>query len=388
MSRSKLEEDITDSRIDLITRHPFLGSVVMRLKFVRKDEIRTAATDGDHIYYNEEFLQSLNRDELTTLIAHELLHCILQHHERAARKIRPLWNVACDYAINPMLFDDFNFTRLDNCCYDQKYKNLSAEAIYNRLAKSAKIMKAAIAAQDAGESMPKGMGNGKIQGDVLPKNRVNNDGQTANEWRGITANAVKEAKRQGDHIPDSIDFATKFGTNIDKRWMEALWRYFTPSKHDMSWARPNRRFIGQNIYLPSVHGEKIEHAVVVIDTSGSVSAAERAIFLGAARETVNATSPGIFSLIAADTKPRVAARWTQSELPIVEWPTIAGGGGTDFAPAIEMASNFETPPTVLIYLTDLYGPCGLPPVFPVLWVCNTDHEDAPFGETVRIAINE
>jgi predicted metal-dependent peptidase len=42
-----------------------------------------------------------------------------------------------------------------------------------------------------------------------------------------------------------------------------------------------------------------------------------------------------------------------------------GGGGTDFRPAIKCAVDWR--PDVLVYLTDLYGPCGDAPKFPVIW---------------------
>ena len=60
-----------------------------------------------------------------------------------------------------------------------------------------------------------------------------------------------------------------------------------------------------------------------------------------------------------------------------------GGGGTDFRPPFEMLEEKGIEPRCLIYLTDLCGPHGDPPPYPVLWVCVTDLV-APWGETVPI----
>ena len=43
----------------------------------------------------------------------------------------------------------------------------------------------------------------------------------------------------------------------------------------------------------------------------------------------------------------------------------------------------EHPTDALIYFTDLYASLDIEsPGIPVLWVCNSSHEPAPFGETV------
>ncbi len=60
-----------------------------------------------------------------------------------------------------------------------------------------------------------------------------------------------------------------------------------------------------------------------------------------------------------------------------------GGGGTDFRPPFDMLLEKEIQPKCLIYLTDLCGPHGPEPDYPVLWVCTTD-QVAPWGETIHI----
>ena len=62
---------------------------------------------------------------------------------------------------------------------------------------------------------------------------------------------------------------------------------------------------------------------------------------------------------------------------------FAGGGGTSFTPVLEYVE--EHPTQALIYFTDLFGESELEPVnYPVLWICNSDHEPATIGETVYV----
>ena len=40
------------------------------------------------------------------MLAHEALHCALSHFARRQHRVQHRWDLACDYAINPLLLDD------------------------------------------------------------------------------------------------------------------------------------------------------------------------------------------------------------------------------------------------------------------------------------------
>ena len=61
-----------------------------------------------------------------------------------------------------------------------------------------------------------------------------------------------------------------------------------------------------------------------------------------------------------------------------------GGGGTDFAPPFKKLEEEDIVPKCLVYLTDLHGPHGPEPGYPVLWVSVTENKVAPWGETLYI----
>ena len=62
-------------------------------------------------------------------------------------------------------------------------------------------------------------------------------------------------------------------------WKAVLAKFLTnTAKNDYSWMKPNRRFIGRDMYLPSLYSERLESVVVAVDTSGSISDDELQIF--------------------------------------------------------------------------------------------------------------
>ncbi len=96
---------IQKARTALLLDHPFFGSLLFRLKGLERRSIQTMATDGVSLFYNPEFVETLCQSELAGVLAHEVMHPALQHHIRRGDRSLKRWNMACDYAINPLLID-------------------------------------------------------------------------------------------------------------------------------------------------------------------------------------------------------------------------------------------------------------------------------------------
>ena len=96
---------IQKARTALLLDHPFFGSLLFRLGGRPSKSIQTMATDGVSLYYNPAFVETLNAAELAGVLAHEVMHPALQHHTRRGDRDQKCWNMACDYAINPLLLD-------------------------------------------------------------------------------------------------------------------------------------------------------------------------------------------------------------------------------------------------------------------------------------------
>jgi predicted metal-dependent peptidase len=63
------------------------------------------ATDGVSLFFNPDFVDTLSAAELARVLAHEVADPALQHHTRRGDRSPKRWNMACDYAINPLLID-------------------------------------------------------------------------------------------------------------------------------------------------------------------------------------------------------------------------------------------------------------------------------------------
>jgi predicted metal-dependent peptidase len=123
---------IQKARTALLLDHPFFGSLLFRLKGRECRSIATMATDGVSLYYNPEFVDSLNPATLCGVLAHEVMHPGLHHHVRRSRRHPKRWNEACDYAINPLLLDA-GLSLPDGVLVDNRFRGMSAEQIYNLL---------------------------------------------------------------------------------------------------------------------------------------------------------------------------------------------------------------------------------------------------------------
>ncbi|WP_217595348.1 VWA-like domain-containing protein [Cohnella sp. GbtcB17] len=123
-----------------VNHYPLLGALASGFKIIedvavcQQFQIQVAAIDviDQEIYMNPT--AGLDEAETIFVMAHELLHAALRHHQRCAGRDHELWNVACDYVINGWLVE-MNVGALPRIgvLYDPKLKNLSAETIYDRL---------------------------------------------------------------------------------------------------------------------------------------------------------------------------------------------------------------------------------------------------------------
>jgi predicted metal-dependent peptidase len=115
----------------LVLGQAFFGTLALRLKLI-PGTLPTMATDGSRIVYNPAFVDEPKPAELEGTLAHEVLHCALGHHCRRGERDQELWNVATDFAINPILIGD-GLVLPTGALVNPAFNNLSAEEIYARL---------------------------------------------------------------------------------------------------------------------------------------------------------------------------------------------------------------------------------------------------------------
>jgi predicted metal-dependent peptidase len=372
----EVEKRLSKAKTALVLEHPFIGSIALNMPFKLSDEVPTAATNGKMVMFNPDFCEKLSDEELKFLVAHECMHPMLEHNFRRQDRDMRKWNKAGDYIINKLLVDE-NIGRmpsmglLDDDIWQQG--NGTTDGIYNVL--------------PAEDGKGEGIGSVGGQGDPLDE-CLDSEGspaeieQQAAEWKVKVAQAVQAAKMMGKMSAGLERFAGEL-LQPKVNWREVLQRFVEKCKDDTrSWARPNRRFLAQGMYLPTASGEAMGELVVAVDCSGSIGQEEIDQFASEVSTIKEDSSPSAIHVVYFDTEVSHYDKFTRDdELHIKPH----GGGGTAFSPIFEYITKHNIEPVACVVLTDLWcHDFGDEPAYPTLWV-TTDSTKAPWGEVVEMS---
>ena len=131
-----------NAKVALIRIMPWLGGFIGRLRFVYTFRVQTQATDGYNLFVNPQFTYNLNLLQKTFVLAHEVMHCLLNHLRRAQGRGDDMnrANVAADYEANIALADvqPFSVSMIKDmkALIDEKYRKMSYEEIYDKVSSS------------------------------------------------------------------------------------------------------------------------------------------------------------------------------------------------------------------------------------------------------------
>ena len=394
------EVRIQKARTTLLLDHPFFGTLLFRLGGKASRSVATMATDGVSLFYNPEFVDTLNAGELAGVLAHEVMHPALQHHTRRGDRSPVRWNMACDYAINPILLDA-GLTLPKDVLIDNRFRGMSAERIYNLIEEDEKEQGSTGQSESQTENGSGGSEDGSLQNDpcgdepsapstpggvgqVLDAPAPEEEdgpsiAEQAREWQIAVEQAETVAKVAGK-LPGGTVRALEAAQAAKVDWRELLrraWSDTIPS--DYTWTRPNRRHIWSGLYLPGITSEGVGEITIAVDCSGSVSPRQLGLFEAEIRSILAGQRPRLVHVLYFDAAVQKVETY-QAGQPVSLCPV--GGGGTDFRPCFEWLEENGIVPQSLVFLTDLCGtfPSDAPP-FPVLWA-STEARRAPFGQVV------
>tara|TARA_R100001480_G_scaffold30280_7_gene41256 strand:- start:1177 stop:2319 length:1143 start_codon:yes stop_codon:yes gene_type:complete len=373
------EKRLSKAKTALILEHPFVGNIALNMPFELTEDIPTAATNGERVMFNPDFCEELSDEELKFLVAHECMHPMLEHpFRRQDRDIR-VWNQAGDYVINQLLVDENMGKMPEGGLYDMDVWHKgggTTDGIYKILPK-----------EGPSDDSNGGIGSvGKGGGDPLDQcldaegGQAENE-QRASEWKVKVAQAAQAAKMMGKMSAGLERFVGKvLEAKVD--WREVLQRFVEKCKDDTrSWARPNRRFLAQGLYLPTSSGEAMGELVVAVDCSGSIDEDTLNQFAAEVLTIKEDSNPSCIHVVYFDHEVSHYEKFTRDDELHIE---PHGGGGTAFSPVFDYLNKHGIDPIACVFLTDLYcDDYGNEPSYPVLWVAtDKDKTDAPFGEVV------
>lgn len=372
------------ARGKMMIKQPFFATLMITTPWVETRDLPTAGTDMEKIYFNPDFVESLETvDKVMFLIAHEVMHIALNHGSRLRSRNPMIWNIACDFAINYILVDA-GLEMIEGGCYDAKFANMSADEIYDELMKQVdKARKQGGSGQPGTGGIPgfdKMHGGQDGKGDLMPPSHGNDPAKAAEQQRKIQQKVAQAATaaRMAGKVSAGLERFIQDVLDPKVPWPDLLRDYMTRvTKDDESWGRRNRRF--QDIYLPARHSEKMGEIIVIGDTSGSISNEELNQVAAEVQAVADQVKPERIRVIWADTKVAGEQIFEEGELILAK---PAGGGGTDMRVPLKHAEQFE--PHVVILITDGYTPWpAVEPDYPLIVCCTTDVE-VPVGMEVRI----
>jgi predicted metal-dependent peptidase len=370
----------------MIYDHPFFASIVFGMPFIEDTTIPTAATNGLEVRFNPQWIESLTLPEAVFILAHETMHVVFQHCLDIGDKDPKRWNVATDLVINDLLTRG-NVGRmpkgglLDPALVIKG--NGTAEGVYRCLPTDPE------GKDGKGKPGPQAgkPGNGPIGEPLDTLHAPSQDEAEVSKIRAETKIKVAQARdaaAQAGQLSSDLARLLKELLASETDWKTVLHRFFTERTKDTpSYAKPKRRFLAEDLYLPGLIGEKLGRVVVAIDCSGSVSDELLAVFSSEVRGLIQDTRPSSVEVIYFDSGVLKTDVFEQDAEVTIE---AVGGGGTAFSPIFKAVNAKDEIPACVVVLTDLQcEDFGLEPHYPVLWasVCKRSRP-VPFGEVTLV----
>lgn len=382
------EKKMIKARANLIMAHPFFGALALRMKMIPDKDVKRSSTDGTVIRYNAEAVDKMPLTKVQGMIAHTVMHPAFLHHTRRGNRDKNKWQKACDHSINTIL-KNAGFDLPEGTYADPQYNGHTAEHIYTMLPD-----------EPEGGGGGGGGGGGQNQNqngqdpggdggvDDSPQSQNGGGSQSQQnheeaEWKVAVAQAAHVAKQSGK-CPAGLDRMIEELLEPVLPWRNILHRFMTEKcNDDFSWARGNRRFLAQGLYLPSRQSQDaMGDMVVAVDTSGSITQKLLDEFGGEISGIHRELRPKRLIVVYCDAEVNhVDIFGPDDELRF----KLHGGGGTDFRPPFRWIDKNQVDPRCFVYLTDGYGPFpDREADFPVLWCINNDDVTPPWGEHLII----
>lgn len=389
----------------LLMKHPFFATLLLRTQVTITTDVPLAATNGEQMFFNPDFLAKLSIEDVMCVMCHEIGHDSLLHSLRLESRNHDLWNQACDHAINLMLIDQgFTCPKAvpGGWLADPKYKGWSADKIYDDLRRNPPPPQGGGAGGDdpaggmpggsspgQGKPDPNGQGGGKrdwLHGDILP---------SPAKTEAEAAAAQQKAKQRVAAAANMARMAGKLSGDLERMvdemletkvpWTDVLRDFMLRIvKARESWNHRNRRFSA--VYLPRRFEKRMGPIVFIPDTSGSMwcAGADQSDLDKICNEMAacaTQTEPENITVLWADTAVKGTQVFTPDEFELSKL-VPKGGGGTDMRVPLKHAETLD--PQVVVLMTDGYTPWpDAEPPFPLIVISTTDIE-APVGVTIRI----
>lgn len=407
-----IETKLSAARTRLILDRPFLGALVLRLPLVEVNTwCKSTATDAKTLYYNRAYIDSLSLEQTQFMLAHDALHCALLHFARRHHRDKHRWDIACDFAVNPLLISE-GLKPPPDVFYLKEYEGMTAEEIYPLLedmpdqeTTDQHVYDQAQNSDDSNQTHSAGISERDLspqqgakqdpQEDDMPEQQTgghetpppplpeSEKEALAVQWQQRLAGAAQSAIQSGKLGGDMARLVDHL-LQPQLPWRMLLARYMTSiGRDDYSFSRPSsRRDMGGAVF-PGLRSASI-NLTVLVDTSGSISDEEIACFFSEINAIKGQMRARIMlhacDIALASDGPWVYEAWEDIKMPVM----ISGGGGTDFRPAFSWVDGCDNHPDIVVYFTDAIGRFPRQaPYYPVIWLVK-GKGPVPWGQRIQL----
>ncbi len=381
------------ARIMAEPRYDALAGVLMIGTKSVRDDIPTACTNGRDEMYGRKFVEGLSDPELRFLVLHECYHKLYRHLTTWAKlyKQNPrLANAACDYVINLKISDenkDGFATFINGGLINEKYRGMNTLQVYNDLK------------QQQQQQPQNGRGGGEPQGGEDGLDTLDD-----HDWEGATELGAEEKRQLERDIDEAIRqgalTAGKTGSGSDRllgdllqpqvNWREKIREFITEQcrGNDFgTWARPNRRYAGAGIYMPTALSERVDELIIAIDTSGSIGDAYLNAFMSEVKSVIDTVKPERVRILYWGSEVVGDELYDEHNRDtLIQSTKPVGGGGTDVRCVTRYIADKKISAQACIVLTDgyLYDGWGAW-TMPTLWaICDNKSAKPDCGKVVHI----
>lgn len=393
---------LTKARVQLLMEMPFFGHLALKMPFICSNTAgcgTTCVDDKGRLYYNSDFVESLSVQDAIFIIAHEVMHLVQRCHARfPAGGNFYAWNYAADLIINTMLMEanvKIGEKMKNGLLWGKEYQGKTTEEVYYKLLKQGKSGK------KKGPGKGGGSGKGKDDPDEPtgnPDHAVGNkkcisgslggsrpDPETVEKWKQHIIAAAQVAKSKGNCPAFADDFLAEL-RKPQVTWKDLI-RHSATSifKGRYTWARPGRRSDAIGMRQMSRKPTKMG-AVIMIDTSGSISDTELSQFVSECYGILTTCGVSWLKVYFHDTNCYHFEEYNRETIKKIK----ATRGGTSHVDVFEKVEENEDKIGMVIAFTDLATDFpSVAPDYPVIWGYPPgygDQADIPFGRKIKVEL--
>jgi predicted metal-dependent peptidase len=380
MNKLTAEQRIQKAHVRLMRHRATMeySSAIMLGTTEVRDDIPTACTNGKDKLYGRSFVEGLSDPELAAVVLHENLHMVFQQlyvWKHLWKEDAQLANQAADYCINLLIKDiekqDYSLVKLpEQGLISERFRDMDTKQIFDLLKKDKEGGK-----EGGGDSMDE-----HVLDEITP--------EEAQELRKEIDQALRQGALLAGKMGGDQSRALRGLTEPQVDWREQLREFMSAvaqGKDDSTWRRPNRRWLGQDIFMPSTISESMESMLVFVDTSGSIDDAMVATFMSEVKGVCDSVKPQVLHFLEVDDAVRSHEVYDETSLHRLEHKKqLKGGGGTDMTKVFSYIEENSLTPTAVVGLTDGYTPFPSTLNVPTLWAITTRGISAPVGSTIHI----